>query len=71
MTTMKAHRSHALNQRTQEGRDRRRWARHGSTRYLWTEDAVKAAMRYVIHEQGQPMAVFEMHRLADRSGKIA
>ena len=27
------------------------WARHGSTRYLWTEAAVEAACRYVVHGQ--------------------
>jgi REP element-mobilizing transposase RayT len=28
------------------------WSRHGSTRYLWTEEAVDAACRYVAEGQG-------------------
>lgn len=39
--------------------DRRRWARHASTRYLWTAEHVEAASRYVVYEQGEPMEVFE------------
>jgi REP element-mobilizing transposase RayT len=37
----------------------RRWARHGSTRYLWDREQVSAAIRYVIGGQGEVMAVFE------------
>ena len=36
-----------------------RWARHGSTRYLWTSTAVSAAIQYVVRGQGEAMAVFE------------
>jgi hypothetical protein len=35
------------------------WARHGSTRYRWTGDSVRAAIEYVVREQGPAMAVFE------------
>ena len=28
------------------------WSRHGSTRYLWTDDDVGAARSYVLHHQG-------------------
>ncbi len=28
------------------------WTRHGSTRYLFTQDAVNRAIHYVLHEQG-------------------
>jgi REP element-mobilizing transposase RayT len=38
--------------------DRKRWARHGSTRWLWTDDDVHSAIRYVVDEQGEAMAVF-------------
>ena len=34
------------------------WARHGSTKYLWNRSAVSAAVNYVVHEQGEQMAVF-------------
>jgi REP element-mobilizing transposase RayT len=35
--------------------ERRRWARHGSTRWLWNPKHVSAAMQYVFEEQGEPM----------------
>jgi REP element-mobilizing transposase RayT len=38
--------------------DRKRWARHGSTRWLWKESEVRAAIRYVVEGQGTPMTVF-------------
>ena len=33
----------------------RLWTRHGSTRYLWTERDVEAAMAYTIEAQGSPL----------------
>ena len=60
MTAMKAYSSRALNECALDLPDRRRWARHGSTRYLWTGDSFWAAIRYVVREQGPTMAVFEM-----------
>jgi hypothetical protein len=30
----------------------RPWSRHGSTRYLWTTEAIEAACRYVVEGQG-------------------
>jgi REP element-mobilizing transposase RayT len=59
MTTFKGYASRALNQLGIDGEDRRRWARHGSTRYLWTRDEVFSVIHYVVCEQGAPMAVFE------------
>ncbi|HZQ54355.1 MAG TPA: transposase [Bryobacteraceae bacterium] len=59
MNALKAHSSRALNQLAQNRSTRRRWVRHGSTGYLWTDNAVRAAIQYVVHEQGVPMAVFE------------
>jgi len=38
--------------------DRKRWARHGSTRWLHGRDSVTAAIRYVVEKQGEAMAVF-------------
>ncbi len=34
------------------------WARHGSTRYLWDQAGLEAAVDYVVNRQGEPMAVF-------------
>ena len=38
--------------------DRKRSARHGSTRWLWKDQDVREAIRYVVEEQGEDMAVF-------------
>jgi REP element-mobilizing transposase RayT len=57
MNDFKSYASRRLNQARLDSSDRRRWARHGSTRYLWKEEAVEAAVHYVLHEQGEPMAV--------------
>ncbi|MBI3940646.1 MAG: hypothetical protein HY315_07405 [Acidobacteria bacterium] len=34
------------------------WARHGSTRYLWTREDAEAAVRYVLFLQGRPMETY-------------
>lgn len=54
----KAYASRALNRLDGNGPGRRRWARHGSTRWLWKDQDVREAVRYVVEEQGDPMAVF-------------
>jgi hypothetical protein len=43
--------------------NRKRWARHGGTRWLSKPQHVSAAMQYVITGQGEPMSVFESHEL--------
>lgn len=58
MNDLKAYASRALNQVERGEGDRRRWARHGSTRWLWKDRDVREAIRYVVEEQGEPMAVF-------------
>ena len=50
----------ALNHLVLDSANLRRWARHGSTRYLSTSAAVSAAIHHVVREQGDAMAVFEM-----------
>jgi REP element-mobilizing transposase RayT len=59
MNTFKAYASRGLNRMALDSVDCRRWARHGSTRHLWTREAVTAAVHYVVWEQGEAMAVFE------------
>ncbi|MFL6351464.1 MAG: hypothetical protein ACJ74Z_06405 [Bryobacteraceae bacterium] len=44
---------------------RKRGTRHGSTRWLCEREAVSAAIRYVIQEQGDPIPAFGTAR-ADR-----
>jgi len=34
------------------------WTRHGSTRFLFTDDKIKKAVHYVLYEQGEPMSVY-------------
>ena len=58
LNDVKAYSSRILNRANREWADRRRWARHGSTRYLWKPESVRAAIEYVVHEQGKPMAVW-------------
>jgi len=52
MHDLKSYSSRALN------RDRQNWARHGSTRYLYTPESITNAVRYVLEKQGQPMATY-------------
>ena len=58
MNDFKSYASRGLNRLGPEGPDRKRWARHGSTRWLWKDQDVRDAIRYVVEEQGEPMAVF-------------
>lgn len=58
MNEFKSYASRELNRTGNDGPDRKRWARHGSTRWLWKDEDVSHALRYVIDEQGEPMALF-------------
>ena len=58
MNDFKLYASRGLNRLGREGSDRKRWARHGSTRWLWKDRDVQEAIRHVVEEQGEPMAVF-------------
>ena len=58
MNEFKSYASRELNQLTSETPDRKRWARHGSTGWLWKDEDVRHALQYVIDEQGEPMALF-------------
>jgi hypothetical protein len=66
MNVLKAWASRDLNTLGIDGGRRRRWSRHGSTRYLWDDEQVGAAVRYTVEGQGKPMAVFVS---AERSGE--
>ena len=58
MNAFKSYCSRALKGLGCDGPDRKRWARHGSTRWLWKDEDVRVAIRYVVEQQGEPMAVF-------------
>lgn len=59
MNDLKSYASRCLNRLRLDEPGRKRWARHGTTRWLWQPQSVSAAVRYVVEEQGDPMAVFE------------
>ena len=58
MSDFKVYASRRLNETGQDKPGCKRWARHGSTRYLWEQEDLQGAIRYVLHEQGEPMAVY-------------
>jgi len=58
MNDFKSYASRALNRLGRDGSNRRRWAHHGSTRWLWKDQDLQAAIHYVVQEQGEPMTVF-------------
>lgn len=58
MNEFKSYSSRELNRLGADGPDRRRWARHGSTRWLWKDEDVREAIRNVAEDQGEPMALF-------------
>jgi REP element-mobilizing transposase RayT len=59
MNAFKSYASRRLNQTSADAPDRKRWSRHGSTRWLKYRENVAAAIRYVVDGQGEAMAVFE------------
>ena len=56
MSDMKARASRDLNSAGFDDATRKRWTRHGSTRHLFREDQVPAAVHYTLDEQGDRMA---------------
>jgi REP element-mobilizing transposase RayT len=60
MTEFKAYAARALNEAGKDGPDRKRWARHGSTRHLYSDEAVENAVRYTVEDQGEPMSVYRL-----------
>ena len=58
MNTFKSYASRGLNRLGSDKPNRKRWARHGSTRWLWKNEDVQEAIRYVVSGQGEPMEVY-------------
>jgi REP element-mobilizing transposase RayT len=65
MNEFKSYASRELNRLGRDGPGRRRWARHGSTRWLWEDGDVHKALRYFVEEQGEPMALFIAEKLKE------
>jgi REP element-mobilizing transposase RayT len=64
MNAFKSYASRHLNRLEIDTPERKRWARHGSTRWLWKDDDVQESIRYVISGQGEAMEAMEVY-LAD------
>ena len=58
MSDLKARASRELN-RLGTDNSVKRWTRHGSTRHLFDEASVAAAVAYTLDEQGPPMATYD------------
>ncbi len=56
MNDFKAYATRRLRDASLVSSDQKVWTRHGSTRYLWDQSAVQAAKRYVLDQQGGPLA---------------
>ena len=63
MSDFKTYASRRLNRMGLDEPKRKRWARHGSTRWLWKPQHISAATQYVVAEQGEAMSAFESHEL--------
>ncbi len=62
MNDLKSYASRVLNADGFDARDRKRWARHGSTRRLLDQKNIDAALTYVVEKQGEPMALWTTTR---------
>jgi len=58
MNAFKSYASRHLNSLGIDGPERKRGARHGSTRWLRKDEDVRKSIRYVISGQGEPMEVY-------------
>lgn len=52
MTSFKSYATRKLRKGNFFNQTAKIWSRHGSTRYLWNDDHVKAVVDYVLHGQG-------------------
>ncbi|MFN9985069.1 MAG: transposase [Pirellula sp.] len=58
LVDLKAWSSRQLIEALNEPKELKRWTRHGSTLYLWTEDQLADKLKYVIQDQGEPMELY-------------
>jgi len=59
MDSFKAYSTRALRDAGLLALSGRAWSRHGSTRYLWTDEHILAAVDYVVNGQGGELPKFE------------
>lgn len=58
MNDFKAYASRRLTEAGLDDQTRKRWTRHGSTKYIWDEGYLRNAINYVLNRQGSPMERF-------------
>lgn len=59
MDSFKAYATKALREAGLVTNDAKPWSRHGSTRYLWTDDHIAMAVDYVVNGQGDELPKFD------------
>jgi REP element-mobilizing transposase RayT len=59
MDAFKAYSTRALRKAGLIVAESKPWSRHGSTRYLWTEDHIATAVDYVVNGQGDELPSFD------------
>ncbi len=59
MDSFKAYSTRALRGAGLLASDARAWSRHGSTKYLWSEEHISAAVEYVVNGQGGELPKFD------------
>ncbi len=59
MNAFKAYATRRLRLEGLIGADTKVWSRHGSTRYLWTEEHIALAVDYVVNGQGDELPRFD------------
>ncbi|MGB7202373.1 MAG: transposase [Pyrinomonadaceae bacterium] len=59
MNSFKAYSTRALRAANLIGKETKVWSRHGSTRYLWTEEHIEKAVEYVVNGQGGELPTFD------------
>jgi REP element-mobilizing transposase RayT len=59
MSSFKAYATRALRANRLIEHDQPPWSRHGSTRYLWTDEHVSQAIDYVVNGQGDELPTFD------------
>lgn len=59
MNSFKSYATRRLRHEGLVGVEEKVWARHGSTRYLWTEEHIGTAVEYVVNGQGAELPSFD------------
>jgi REP element-mobilizing transposase RayT len=59
MNSFKAYATRRLREKGLVGSEEKVWSRHGSTRYLWTEEHIGTAVEYVVSGQGGELPRFD------------